>query len=165
MKPSKHSHAFAEIHGLPSPNPNTFSETQLADFEKYKKEKDQERQRLHYEKRKENGTAPRYKPVSDMTEAELEHTRQQTAKGCAKAYAMKQALREVAIRHGLPVPSHMNDTSIKGLRLLLRQKLSNDEIQAIEDKAVAQHLEKGPHKRKAAEEHGTRKPGPVPAVE
>ena len=162
MKSSKHSRAFAAEHGLPSGDPNTFSPDQVAAFETYKKERNQERLHQHYEKRKENGTAPRHKPASEMTQDELERRRQWTAQSCGKTYALKQALRNVAIRHGLPVPNHMNETNLSDLRELLRQKMSDAELQVIEDTAAMEYA-KNPHKRKMADADGKRKPGPLPA--
>ena len=162
MKSSKHSRAFAAEHGLPSGDPNTFSPDQVAAFETYKKERNQERLHQHYEKRKENGTAPRHKPASEMTQDELERRRRWTAQSCGKIYALKQVLRNVAIRHGLPAPSHMNETNLSDLRELLRQKLSDAELQAIEDTAAMDYAKK-PRKRKTADADGKRKPGPLPA--
>jgi hypothetical protein len=162
MKSSKHSHAFAAEHGLPSGDPKTFSPDQLAAFVMYKKERNQERLHQHYEKRKENGTAPRHKPASALTDEELERRRQGAVQSGGKTYALKQALRDVAIRHGLPAPSHMIDTNLSDLRELLRQKMSDAELKVIEDTAVMEYAKK-PRKRKMADADGKRKPGPLPA--
>ena len=162
MKSSKHSHAFAAEHGLPSGDPNTFSPDQVAAFEAYKKEKNQERQHQHYGKRKENGTAPRRKLTSELTQDELERRRRGAVQSGGKTYALKQVLRNVAIRHGLPVPNHMINTNLSDLRELLRQKLSDAELHVIEDNAVTNYAKK-PRKRKMADADGKCKPGPLPA--
>lgn len=146
FKTSKFSKEFASLQGLPSSNPNDWTEDQLDQFQAFKVQKDKERMHGHYEVKKKKGTATYRKKSKD-----------QQNKDAAKHRAIVKALRNAAVKLGLQYPPCYN----KGpLCQLLQTRITDREIKAIEAQAL-HDLEKNPHQPKAPDENGYRKPGPA----
>lgn len=159
MRRSKNSTKCAEINGWLSDDPQTWTEQQHTIFNQFKKDERKAYQQSIDQERIANGKL-KYVPVSQRDPEKHKKDKDKGKRRQMMDNEVRRALRTIAENSGLATFTKFEHATLPKLRQALYQKMTEDEVAAME-KEIKRKFMENPYTPKEADENGYIKPGPA----